>query len=391
MVQKVNIFACLVFVILLLFFSPNLLYGDNIVEQKKELGRIQKEIEDSRKNLDSLRENESAILKEISNYEERESMNKTILNRLNRTLSNLRNDIDKSRKYLDSTEQCFSTSQKRYINNLKYYYTGVRGNISNPWAEINKEHDAIRRIIYLKALSAFDKEELTRASNYLIDAGRQYSGLVDEEKSVDNVRRKKQSEYTIITSQKTQKEKDLSKVRREKENEADRLITLSEAARQMEELIVRLERARKARTKGDIDFDFNTGNFVSYRGRLLAPVNGKIISGFGWKTDKITYLKSYSPGIEIKCDRNQSVVAVASGLVVYTGYIRGYSNFLIIEHEDGYYTTYAGLDNLEVVQDQIVDAGEKLGVTPSGIVKFELRKGRDPLDPVEWVKIDSFK
>ena len=27
----------------------------------------------------------------------------------------------------------------------------------------------------------------------------------------------------------------------------------------------------------------------------------------------------------------------------------------------------------------------------AGVVKFELRKGRDPLDPIEWVKIDSFK
>ena len=178
-----------------------------------------------------------------------------------------------------------------------------------------------------------------------------------------------------------------------KESEADKLITLTEAARQMEELISRLEQARldRERSSAPIDFNFETGNFVSYKGGLAAPLKGKVVGGFGWKTDKITKLKSFSPGIDILSRKNTPVMAVAPGAVAYIGNLRGYDNFVIVEHEDGYYSTYAGLDDLRVVQYQIVDKGDIIGKTPDGNIKFELRQGREPLDPVEWIRIDSFK
>jgi septal ring factor EnvC (AmiA/AmiB activator) len=51
---------------------------------------------------------------------------------------------------------------------------------------------------------------------------------------------------------------------------------------------------------------------------------------------------------------------------------------------------YSGLESLIVEENQVVMRGEKLGNTPTGVIKFELRQGRDPIDPIEWIKIDSF-
>jgi len=365
----------------------------DIEDQKQELEKIRKEMEDSKRNLDSLKNAEKRVLKDISEYEQKASMNKTVLNRLNNQLRSLRKDIDKSKNILDSSEEHYSSSRNRYLSNLKYYYSGIRPDGPVLSDEISKEKDAFRKMLYLKALAEYDKEELTMASEYLKSADREYTDLVVKEKSVSDVHKKKRSEYTIITSQKEKKERVLSKVRRKKESEADKLITLAEAARQMEELISRLEQARldRERSSARIDFDFETGNFVSYKGGLPAPLKGTVTSSFGWKTDKITKLKSYSPGIEIKGRKNTSVVSIAPGMVVYIGNLRGYDNFVIVEHEDGYYSTYAGLDDVRVVQNQIIGRGDKLGVVSNGEIKFELRQGREPLDPVEWIRIDSFK
>ncbi len=377
----------------LIIAAVNSTVAGDIIDQKKELEKIQNEIESSRQNLDSLRAHEKQVQKEISDYEQRESLNKTIVDRLNKQLRQLRKEIENSKNSIENSEKHFSSSLSRYLKNLKYYYTGTKSRSFFPGEEIDLERQAFERTVYLRALATYDKGELTQASEWLGESEKLFANLVDEEKSVDKVRKNKRSEYTIISSQRQKKEKDLSKLRREKEDEADRLVTLTEAARQMEDLIARLEMARQAREGGEsyVDFDFETGNFLSYKGRLPAPIRGQILNSYGWKTDKTTYLKSFSPGIEIKGKSNDAVKAVAPGVVAYTGYIRGYSNFVIIEHEDGYYTTYAGLDNLTVVQYQIVGKTEKIGTASTGIIKFELRKGRQPLDPVEWVQIDSFK
>ena len=258
--------------------------------------------------------------------------------------------------------------------------------------EIDAEKNSFRQIVYLKALAEYDKEDLSKSSEYLALAEQDYDQLVNEEKLVGDAQKQKRSEVVILTSHKEKKERDLSKLRRKKEREADRLITLSETARQMEDLIARLEKARMERDDSEvlIQFDFSTGNFLSYKGGLPAPLEGEVTSGYGWKTDRTTYLKSFSPGIEITGKKKTAVKAVATGVVAYVGSLRGYGNFLIVEHEDGYYSMYSGLESLIVEENQVVIRGEKLGNTPTGVIKFELRQGRDPIDPIEWIKIDFF-
>jgi len=367
--------------------------ASDIVEQKDQLGKIKKDLETSEKKLDSLKNVEKQILKDVSNYEQRASLNKTVIDRLNKQLASLRKDINNSKSQLESSENEYNSSRDRFINNLKYYYYGTRSHNIGMDDEIKREKDAYKRLVYLKSLARYDKGEMFQAKEYLATADQEYGGLVNKEKSIGSVRDEKRNEYTIVEARKEVSQKELSKLRRKKEGEVDKLITLSAAARQMEDLISRLENARLARAKseGQEQFDFNTGNFMSYKGGLLAPIKGKVIRGFGWKTDPITKLKSFSPGIEIKGNKNTTVVTAAAGVVTYIGNLRGYGNFVIIEHEDGFYSTYAGLDKLKIVQNQHVSRGKILGLAQTGTVKFELRQGRKALDPVKWVKIDSFR
>lgn len=378
--------------LLVIFLSSLSAQSDNILEQKNELEKIRQDMETSQKSLDSLRGIEKSVLKEINNYEQQNSANKAVLQRLNNRLSSVRKSADESKGKLVESQDRFQSTESRYLNNLNYYYMGGRGIQAEDADEIEIEKNSFRRMVYLKALAEYDKEDLSESSEYLALAELDYNLLVNEEKLVGDAQKQKRSEVVILSSHKEKKERDLSKLRRKKEREADRLITLSETARQMEDLIARLEKARKERSSSDllIQFDFSTGNFLSYRGGLPLPLKGKVTGGYGWKTDKKTYLKSFSPGIEITGNKKSAVYSVADGVIAYIGTLRGYGNFLIVEHEDGYYSMYSGLESLIVKENHVVRRGEKLGNTPTGVIKFELRRGRDPIDPIEWIKIDSF-
>ena len=138
----------------------------DLEDQKQELEKIRKEMEDSKRNLDSLKNAEKRVLKDISEYEQKASMNKTVLNRLNNQLRSLRKDIDKSKNILDSSEEHYSSSRNRYLSNLKYYYSGIRPDGPVLSDEISKEKDAFRKMLYLKALAEYDKEELGRQGIY---------------------------------------------------------------------------------------------------------------------------------------------------------------------------------------------------------------------------------
>jgi septal ring factor EnvC (AmiA/AmiB activator) len=104
----------------------------------------------------------------------------------------------------------------------------------------------------------------------------------------------------------------------------------------------------------------------------------------------VNRLKSFSPGITIKGKAHAPVYAVAAGTVAYSGNLRGYGNFVIISHDDQYYSTYAGLAEVLVSENQFVSSRAKLGSSgQDGVVKFEIRDGREPLDPVKWIDLES--
>ena len=93
----------------------------------------------------------------------------------------------------------------------------------------------------------------------------------------------------------------------------------------------------------------------------------------------------------IKGKAGRDIVAAAAGRIAYTGSLRGYGDFIIINHDDRYFSTYAGISGLVVSEGQYVYSGSRLAAAAAdGVVRFELRRGRDPLDPVEWIRLDAF-
>jgi murein DD-endopeptidase MepM/ murein hydrolase activator NlpD len=157
----------------------------------------------------------------------------------------------------------------------------------------------------------------------------------------------------------------------------------------MKTIIARLEEARSRAAALDPTRS-GPSAFAAQKSMLQPPFRGKIIDGFGQHVDPVTRLKSFSPGITIKGQAHGTVRSVASGTVAYCGSLRGYGNFVIINHDHQYYTTYAGLGEILVSDGQFLRARARLGTAgKDGVVKFELRNGHEPLDPVKWIKIES--
>ncbi len=169
------------------------------------------------------------------------------------------------------------------------------------------------------------------------------------------------------------------------------MLTLTQAAEEMERVIARLEDERRRQQAERGRQPSEPSVFATLKGQLQPPVRGKIAVPFGPAIDPITRLKSFSPGITIAARAGTPVRAVAAGEVAYVGNLRGYGKFVIINHDDEYYTTYAGLGEPLVSVGDFVTSSTQLGpLANDGQLKFELRKGREPLDPVTWIRIDSF-
>jgi len=362
-----------------------------ILEQKGELEKIQEQVKAGRKKLEALKEQEKEINRKVSSYDQKIATNTRVINRLNKELAQLRSSVAGTEEKLEENQIMLERVRRRYLGNIRLFYMSTVQQYEPFINSPNSTTDLNRRLAYLSALADFESGNVIQASQLLEETDKELNELTGQRKNVARLKQKKETSTSLEKSKKRKQEKDLTRIRQQETEESDIILTLEQAAQEMERIIARLEEQQARREQERAGQSDESSIFATLRGQLLTPFRGKIVSIFGHQVHPVTKLKSFSPGISIKGKPGGRVVSVASGSVAYVGNLRGYGNFVIINHDNLYYTTYAGLSEILTSEGEYKLAGSRLGLSGAdGIVKFELRKRREPLDPVKWIKIDSF-
>jgi septal ring factor EnvC (AmiA/AmiB activator) len=366
--------------------------GDKLRINKQELDRIKKQLTDTRQTIDSLNDVESEIQKTISGYGERVDLNRKLVSNMEKKLKGVRKAQDAAAAVIEDTENRLRQKRAAYVNLLIDYYRHEKTGTDFDLWDYDRVMAQNRTVYYLASISGRTTDEIARAGDSVKLLTQHMDSLQQTGTDLDRQRRQKKAKINLDLTLKQKEESNLGSVRRQTDIMQDRLVSLSATARQMEEIIAELERNQeKRRQEHGAEERFRTGSFALSKGSLRPPIKGKIVSSFGWKKDKITNLSSFSPGIDIKpSSEYKNITACAPGRVVYVGTLRGYDKFVILEHDDGYYTTYAGLADVGVELDDLVNTGDILGARGEGNVHFEIRQGREHLDPVIWLDMYGF-
>lgn len=132
-------------------------------------------------------------------------------------------------------------------------------------------------------------------------------------------------------------------------------------------------------------------SFAQLRGKMRFPVRGELVGRFGApRAEGGTTWR----GVFIRAAGGSQVRAVAAGEVVFSDWLRGYGNLIIVDHGGDYLTIYGNNDALlkELGDDitggdAIASVGASGGGSESGLY-FEIRHRGQPLDPLKWVQFN---
>ncbi|MBR0566340.1 peptidoglycan DD-metalloendopeptidase family protein [Azoarcus sp. L1K30] len=132
-------------------------------------------------------------------------------------------------------------------------------------------------------------------------------------------------------------------------------------------------------------------SFGQLRGQLRFPVRGELIGRFGaQRAEGGTTWK----GVFIRAASGAEVRAVAAGEVVFSDWLRGYGNLLILDHGGDYLSVYGNNDALLKVVGDNVNGGDAIasvgasGGGPESGLYFEVRHQGRALDPLQWVRLN---
>ena len=123
----------------------------------------------------------------------------------------------------------------------------------------------------------------------------------------------------------------------------------------------------------------------------LWPVVGKLMSGFGGRTDPFSGEGAIHTGVDLQALMGTPVVASADGIVVYAEWRSGYGRLVILDHGNGFQTYYGHLSKFEVIEGQEVRRGDVIaksgasGRVTSPHLHYEVRMGGTPVNPYPFL------
>ncbi|MDP8209986.1 MAG: peptidoglycan DD-metalloendopeptidase family protein [Candidatus Stygibacter australis] len=373
--------------IVIILLSAIYINADELSDKQQELEKLNSELEQ----MDTLIEqnqNQKAA-KEAQKAEMRAKKQK-----LESTICELETNQCKAQEEWDKTRQRLKNTNED-LNSKKQTVQELYNSAYELSSALVISHYA--SILYPSADSWILATSLEAAGEELQTVNADINSLESSRKSLETKEKKdekyfKDVQWNKIVSKKKksryQKEliiidKEVTSLDQEYQEAMKRKRELEEAQAAMNDLIARLQ--NKTSYKPDYSYKF------TYE-RLIWPVEGKIIRGYGDYQAEGKRLTLHNDGIDISVDIGTEVKCVDKGVVVFAGRNGGSGRVVIVDHQNGYYSIYSHNDHLLVTLGDTVEKGTILaesgqsGLVDEPCLHFEIRRDARAANPLEYLE-----
>ncbi len=309
-----------------------------------------------------------------------------------------------------------SIAQAQFLNSMRHpWQTAIEG--GNP-------NEVSRRSAVLGYLA----QEQTRTINRLENRQKNIEAVAkkteETRKELVRIESEEQKNRASLEKEKSSRSVALNRLRGEIKTQQDRYEQLVKNDRELSSLIAKIDRqieaaekqerleaekrrlaAEKSRTtqakrtpqKTTPKVDTSRlaiapvqGNFGALKGKLTVPVKGTIAATYGQRREGAASSLPWR-GLLIRARAGESVHATAPGTVVFSDWMRGFGNLLILDHGSNYLSVYANNESLfksvgdTVAQGETIASVGNSGGEESPGLYFELRYKGKPFDPAKWL------
>ena len=265
-------------------------------------------------------------------------------------------------------------------------------------------NDAFRRLQYLRQYDRYRKRQAHLIQETQATLTVQFGELENQKREKENLLEAAQGQARTLETELGQKDQLLKSLQSDENRLLKELKQKRKAHEELNEAIEKIIReeiakARKAERAAPESAAASaaasaSASFQQLQGLLAWPVaNGTITGQFGRQPHpSLSGVYISNNGIDIRTDLNASVQAIFRGEVVGVQYIPGYSSYMAIIRHGDYYTVYSNLEDVAVQRGQQVNQGDRIGAvrtdpkTNAAEVHFEVWKGKNRMNPAEWLK-----
>jgi len=393
---------------IIIFFTALIAFGQTnqqIKQKGAELEKIKVEIINLENDLKESKEDEDKTIKDLEKINYQVHLVNKIIQSLVREEDRVEIKINKISSQIISTETEIRNLKSDYSKYIKWLYVNGKGVKWNFLVKSESVNQAIVRYKYFNYVTekneerlskyVFTKKELEKLSLQLQNENIQKRKLgaerIEEKKRL-SIRESEKNELIVsLHTDQNNIEKEIDTKRIYEIEIKTRISKLIELERERE------RKLREARFKNESTETIipivnyaKFENFSELKGKMNWPVtSGKIVRDFGENRNEKLKTVTLNYGIDIKLDSEEKVFAVAEGAVSVIDWIVGFGSIVIITHKGDFRTVYGHIDDIQVNEGDIVQAGTAIGTVnrslEGNIIHFEIWDERNYQNPQQWL------
>jgi septal ring factor EnvC (AmiA/AmiB activator) len=351
--------------------------------KQAELDRVRTRIESIRKSIESevIRRDSLATEQRAADMQIQAARRRLGELRVERSANQQR--LEQLRADRDSNRRQLGVQRKVLAGQLRAAYLNGR---QEPLKLLLNQTDPTRlgrNLTYYGYLTRARAERLTAITGRLEQLNRFTEQIKLAAQQLKSLELANERELSRLAAARAQRARTLASLQSTLKSRNDVLAKLERDAVALEKLVVELRRALD-------ELPPAVGRtFQLAKGKLPLPVQGEVLARFGEP-------RAGGPikwqGLLIGAVRGSQVRAPYQGRVVYADWLPGVGLLLVLDHGGGYLSLYGNNEQLYRRVGERVLPGDVLaavGEAPGSgqpALYFEIRRGRQPLDPGAWIK-----
>ncbi len=366
---------------------------------------------ESQEKLDTLRDRIQLLQKNLAGREKEKRYAADNLQKTERAISNINRKINvllnEKRQANDQYEQLnqqqqrlrkiINTEQNQFDQLIYQQYVNNKQDHLKRLLNQNNPNQIMRDIHYYKYLSI----ERQNTINMLLNNQKELENLTQEthqkKSEINAIQKAYLTQKDQLTQQHLKHHAIVTKISKQVNEQQNEIEKLQRDEKRITNIVAEINKFLSQQKPSSSLYNnklpeesSNKLPFSSLKGQLHLPVRGKLISRFGSQRSgkHITW-----KGLFISAPTGSTVKAIANGTVVFSDWLRGFGNLIIIDHGNRYMSLYGNNEALYKEVGDTIHSGDNIasvgnsGGNPISGLYFELRYKGQPFDPLTWTTI----
>ena len=363
-----------------------------IRQQQDELDRLRRERRELEERMNALQRSARSIADEVSNIEAQRSTTQQLVEALDRQLETINEEVIQAGTGLIRAEQ--ELQSKRNVLQRRMIEIYKRGSLYDVEAMLSAQSFAglVARYRYLHELALRDRGLVRRVEGLRDEIVDQRVRLTRLQGDVSRNRREKDEEARRLADLESRRQRNLTAVQQSALQMRQRVQQLTRDESRIANAIATIETARRrAESAPNARPTAPSSLLTSDLGRLDWPVEGTVLYRFGRVVNPNNTTTRWN-GMGIGAAVGTPVRAIAAGSVVLTDNLGTYGPTVIVQHGGGDYSVYGSLARIDVRFGQTVGKGAIIGTVGATDpelpphLHFEIRPQGRAIDPLSWLR-----